>query len=138
MLSIIGKGIHNVLGEGKNEYQIVFFLLLRKKIILMHRGRETGTETYAYINRFKQIHVYIQIDLNIYGSQVSVLYTHLSLIFKKYELLCHTQKRFSKWKLFFQFSLQNLLKIYTMLLLMNYNHKIPNASHYILLSQLVI
>ena len=23
MLSIIGKGIHNVLGEGKNEYQIV-------------------------------------------------------------------------------------------------------------------
>lgn len=53
MLSIIGKGIHNVLGEGKNEYQIVFFLLLRKKIILMHRGRETGTETYAYINRFK-------------------------------------------------------------------------------------
>ena len=42
MLSMIGKGIHNVLGEGKNEYQIVFFLLLRKKILLIHRGRETG------------------------------------------------------------------------------------------------
>lgn len=51
MLSVIGKGIHNVLGEGKNEYQIVFFLLLRKKII--HGGRETGKQTHAYINRLK-------------------------------------------------------------------------------------
>jgi len=83
MLSIIGKGIHNVLGEGKNEYQIVFFLLLRKKILLIHRGRETGKQTYAYINRFKSIHVYIWIDLNIYGSQVSVLYTHLFFNFQK-------------------------------------------------------
>ena len=53
MLSIIGKGIHNILGEGKNGYKTVFFLLLRKIIIFIHRDKETG--------RGKWIHVYINI-----------------------------------------------------------------------------
>ena len=32
MLSVIGKSIHNVLGKGKNEYQIVFFSCYGKKL----------------------------------------------------------------------------------------------------------
>lgn len=87
MLSIIGKGIHNILGEGKNGYKMVFPVKENNYIhIQRQRNREREMDTC----------IYKHIDINIYGSQVTFLYTHLPFKFSKHRNCFVIRKKFFK------------------------------------------